>query len=252
MDPARTNPGPGPREPGFFPVMGRGRGVTAEYEMSTRITATLRLADCRSPAGPLILLQTVLGLAPLHVRVTLRDRPPSDEAPPWHSADVPLVLPGECMERSLQTVRLAPGKPMLTLRFSDRDHQPLANAVPFGACTDGIRSVEVPVRLKVHSTVWVVAHRASGAGGPKLWLSGKLVLPCGVTARLGMRPVEGEADGDEVTIDLPLFHPRTAFFFYERAVDCGLPEDAWARLRLLDEKDAPIGEEQTVRPLSAA
>ena len=227
--------------------------VVTEYVMPARFRGMLQLANCASPLGPVISLEASLVLSGLQARVTFRDRPRRDDvAVQEASVMVPLVLPGERLERPLQTMRGAPARPRLTVGLFDRDQRPLADAQEFGECTDGSRLLELPIRVDVGAIVWLSARASSGSSGAKLLVNGKLVFSRGVTAQLGLGPAADSTRLDRVATEVPLVNPGTMFFFYERIVENRLRGDPWVSMRFLDERGRPIGEEQPIGLLSAA
>src|SRR5262245_52935207 len=99
--------------------------IVTDCVMPARLHVGLWLAECASPAGPLISLQASLALPGLKARVTFRDRPNREDVPYQEmSATVPLVLPGERLERPLLTARGSPVPARLAIRFCDGNRQP--------------------------------------------------------------------------------------------------------------------------------
>src|SRR5262245_10734862 len=203
--------------------------IATDCVMPARFRVSLQLTECASLTGPLVALQASLMLPGLQARITFRDRPHREDVPFQEiSAMVPLVLPGERLERPLISTRGAPAPARLTLQLRDSNRQPLVPPQEI-ECVPGIRRLEAPILLEVSAVVWLSPQPASGAGGMRLRVNGKLVFPRGVTGRLDPGPVVERRD--HPAPDLPLISPGAMFFFYERFVESGLPCDPWVSMR---------------------
>lgn len=223
--------------------------IVTNCVLPARLRVNMRLAECANHFGPLVSLQASLALPGLQARVTFRDRPNREDVPYQEvSSTVPLVLPGERLERPLLTARGAPAPARLTLRLGDSNRQPLVPAHEI-ECVSGSRLLEFPILLEASAIVWLAAQ-VPGANGARLRVNGKLVFPRGVTARIDPGP-EAERR-DRPAPELPLVAPGTNFFFYERTVESGLPGDPWVSMRFMDERGSAIGEEQAVGLFHAA
>jgi hypothetical protein len=225
------------------------RRIVTDCVMPARFRVSLRLTECASLTGPLIALQASLMLPGLQARITFRDRPHRDDVPFQEvSAMVPLVLPGERLERPVLSTRGAPTPARLTLQLRDLNRQPLVPPQEI-ECVAGMRQLEAPILLDVSAVVWLSAHPAS-AGGTRLRVNGKLVFPRGVFGRIDPGPSAERQH--RPAPDLPLVSPGAMFFFYERNVESGLPGDPWVSMQFMDERGTPIGEEHPVGLFHAA
>lgn len=226
--------------------------LVSECVMPVRFRVTLQLAECASLIGPLISLQSSLVLPGLQARITFRDRPHRDDVPYQETTVVvPLVLPGERLERPLLSMRSAPARGSLVLRLCDGNRQPLVPARVI-ECVAGSRQLEVPILLDVSAMVRLSVHGASASVGPRVHVNGKLVFLRGITAHISPGSGAVESARDRAAPGVALVIPGSMFFFYERTVESGLPGDPWVSVRLLDERGAPIGEERPVGLFHAA
>ena len=233
------------------PAEHRDPGIATECPLPARLVGSLRLTESASRVGPVISIEAAVVLPGLRARMTFRDRPNRDDAS-VHEASimVPLVAPGERLERPMRTIRATPARSGFTLSLCDGRGQPLVAAQRI-ACVDGSRSLDFPIALEAGAVVWVSTRAASGSSGPRLRLNGKLVLSRGVFARVGPGIAEGwEARG--ATSEVSLVTPGTMFFFHERTVESGLAGDPWVSLRFVDERGAPLCEERPVGLFHAA
>jgi hypothetical protein len=223
--------------------------VATDWLMPSRIRVALQLSECASAAGPLVSLKASLLLPGLQARIIFRDRPHREDVPFQEvSVMVPLVLPGERLERPLLSGRGAPAPARLALHLGDSNRRPLVPPQEI-ECVAGGRELEHPILLDVSAVVWLSAH-TPGANGTRLRVNGRLVFPRGVTGRID--PGASAERRGRPAPELPLISPGAMFFFYERSVESGLPCDPWVSLRFMDERGTPIGDEQSVGLFHAA
>src|SRR5262245_19773936 len=134
-----------PRAAGAFAVGHSESRIVADCVMPARFRVSLQLTECASFTGPLIALQASLVLPGLQARITFRDRPHRDDVPFQEvSSVVPLVLPGERLERPLISTRGAPAPARLTLHLRDCIRQPLVPPQEI-ECVPGSRQLDVPI-----------------------------------------------------------------------------------------------------------
>jgi hypothetical protein len=218
--------------------------IVTECVMPARFRASLHVSEPASAIGPLIGLQASLVLPGLQARITFRDRPDREDVPFQEvSTIVPLVLPGERLERPLLSTRGAPAPARPTLQLRDFNRQPLVppQAIDY---VNGTRPIDVPMLLDVSAVVWLSPQPASHLGGTRLRVNGRLVFPRGVCVRID--PGAGAERQGRPATDLPLVSPGAMFFFYERSAESELAGDPWVSMRFLDERGTPIGDEHPV------
>jgi len=232
-----------PRAASAAALHGEPRIIT-DCVMPARLRVTLQLTECASLIGPLIAVQASLMLPGLQARITFRDRPHREDVPYQEtSVPVPLVLPGERLERPLLSTRGAPAPARLALQLRDCNRQPLVPPQTI-ECVPGARQLEVPILLDVSTAVWLSVQTSSPAGGTRLRVNGKLTFPRGVIGRI--EPGVDVERRVRPASELPLVSPGAMFFFYERFVESGLAGDPWVSMQFMDERGAPIGEEHPV------
>jgi hypothetical protein len=207
----------------------------------------LRVARCARLSAPAVTVQAALVLESVEARVTLRDRPGRS---PRADADVltmPLVPSGRRIAHPELAVHgLTDGCPM-EMQLVDSDGVRLAPDRGVGQCRDGVRELFVPFALRMSVTVWVEVRDWPAGGGPRLSVSGELVLDQGVTARIvcAASPNAARPDASGAS-DLPLLLPGLAFYSPERSIEGRHPEATWVSVSFHDGIGRPSGDERVL------
>lgn len=222
--------------------------VSINYSMPVRLEAWLRVTGRVGSKASSVSLQSSLTLGAFGARIIFRDRPGlTPDAGGEHALQFPLVGPGERVVRPWQTLHGVPASSHLTLRVLDRDRQILGAERPIDELVDGFQQVSIPFDASLSVIAWVAARDWSEQRGPRIRVSGELVMTRGVTLQLGSRPLASLSEGSsEDVTELQVMRPGTALYLPEKVVESGRADHTWVALQFTDATGRAIDVEQVV------
>jgi len=222
--------------------------VSAACTMPVGLKARIRLAECDSSRGLMIVLQAQLVLSGIEARVVFRDTPDRATAGGEQVMHrVALVPAGEWLPRQSHSTRGTPGRSRVSMTLVDGGARPLAPVQDIGACVEGITNFNLPFDMDVSAVAWLGAREWSEQRGPVINLSAEVISTRGVTVRLGFRSSEQKSGGTgESVTDFPLIRPGMTFYNREKTLEGGLTGSPWISVLFMGEGGRPIGEEQLV------
>jgi hypothetical protein len=216
--------------------------------MAARLEGTLRMTHCASLLGPLVEIQASLLCAGLRLQVIFRNRP-TETDPAVGEFVRPLVLVSSeerIALRPRRAVRGIPERASVSIQLVDRDGAALADAQETEACVDGTHAFQIPCRVGLTSMVWFAARDWSERG-PRIGVSGEVIVPRGVAARLAFQPLADERRrGGGFATELWLARPGTAWIISERILESGSPQHAWVFARFAEGGERRTGGEEMV------
>ena len=228
--------------------------IGTAYAMPVRCHVWLLVTDSRGPSGPQVAVLPSLMLSAIQVRVVYRvGRGIQESLADEISLHMPLVAAGERIARPTQVVRGPQGGSSTSLQLFDNDRTALSEERGIGACTDGVREVDLPFMARVNLVAWLAPRGATERPDTSLRLDGELVFLTGVLARVRIRPTSvGKEGPGAVDVDVPLVRPGASLPLAERAIERELPGSPSIRITFMDGEGRPIGRERVVEPTSHA
>jgi hypothetical protein len=222
--------------------------MSAACAMPAGLKARLRLAECNSSRGPLIVLQAQMVLSGLEARVMFRaSAGDTVERGGQITHRVVLVPSGEWLTRQAHSTRGIPGRGLISLRLVDGGGRPLAPEQEVGECVEGTTNFSVPFMMDASAVAWVGARDWSEQRGPLIHVSAEVVSTRGVSVRLRFRPSVGPMRGTgEGVTEFPLIRPGMSFYAREKSLEAGLSGSPWISLTFVGEGGRPFGGEHQV------
>jgi len=222
--------------------------VSVQYAMPVHLEAWLRVPGRTGATDAPVALQASLCLSALGARVTFRDHPtPTPSLIGDLAMQLPLVAAGERVVRPWQTLRGMPARSRVTLRVVDRDGATLARDRVLGELEGGFQQISIPFDADLGIVAWVAARDWSEQRGPRIRVSGELVLTRGVTLQVAFEPLASHSEGSsEGSTDLQVVRPGTSLYLPEKLIESGRADHTWVGLQFTDGTGRAIDAEQIV------